>query len=170
MLQVACCSLHRYEESEKQYADFLWYVVRVQQKNVCNKCFCWPEEPCRGFWCCAGNGAYVQHLIVVRVWREDVNRFFKMRFSSSNCALRFWSSFTCLAVRTLPSSISTVEYCFTHLPRSRLWDTVFLAELWLNFAILVKGNEEFFKIFVIFSIVVCSHKEPPFLCIVNCNI
>ncbi len=55
--------------------------------------------------------------------------FFKMRFSSSNCALRFWSSLTCFAVRTLPSSISTVEYCFTHLP-SADWETPYSLQSW----------------------------------------
>ena len=55
--------------------------------------------------------------------------FFKIRFSSSSCALRFWSSLTCFAVRTSPLSISTVEYCLTHLP-SADWETPYSLQSW----------------------------------------
>lgn len=57
-------------------------------------------------------------------------------------------------------------YPFT---KSRLGDAVFLAELCLGFAILIKGYKGFFKVFVIFCVVVSGHKRPPFLCVVYCN-
>ena len=62
-------------------------------------------------------------------WRWQ-SLFFKMRFSSSSWALRFWSSLTCFAVRTCPSSISTVEYCLIHLPRAD-WETPYSLQSWV---------------------------------------
>lgn len=47
--------------------------------------------------------------------------FFSIRFSSSSWALRFWSSFICLAVKTVSSSIFTSEYCFIQLDKA-LWE------------------------------------------------
>jgi len=39
-----------------------------------------------------------------------------------------------------------------------LGNAVFLTELGVSFTILVKGDERFFKIFIVFGVVVYSHK------------
>lgn len=54
-------------------------------------------------------------LIVVCVRRKYGTSFFKIRFSSSSLALRFWSSLIWRPVRARPSSVLTVEYCLIHL-------------------------------------------------------
>ena len=98
---------------------------------VCWYCFMSVSGKCcglrwvhgRGFWYCAGIEAYKRHLIFVWVWREDGNRFFRMRFSFSSCAFLFWSSLICFAVRISPLDVSTVEYCLIHLERA-VWKTL----------------------------------------------
>lgn len=55
--------------------------------------------------------------------------FFRMRFSSSSWALRFWSSFTYFAVRASPLSISTAEYCRIHFARAD-WETPYSLQNW----------------------------------------
>ena len=47
-----------------------------------------------------------------------------------------------------------------------LGDAIFLTELGLGLAVLMEGDKGFFKILIIFGVVVCSHEKPPSLFIV----
>ena len=82
----------------------------VDMKNTAKRCYC-------VFWWHQLNG--IQSL---SEWGVNIAMaFFSIRFSSSSCAFLFWSSFICLAVKTVSSSIFTSKYIFIQLAKA-LWD------------------------------------------------
>lgn len=171
MRRAVCHNRHRYEGSGRKYTGFPWCGEPFRKRSAYNRCFCLPLRHGIKSWYHAEIWVYGRHLTVVWVWRKDGNRFFRMRFSSFNWAFRFWSSLTCLAVRTSPSSISTIEYCLTRLPRAD-WKKPYslqscdwvLPFWWSETRDFLKSSS-----YIIFCIVVFSHKKPPFLCIIYCN-
>ena len=74
--QAACCDRNKCGGWGRRYAGFLRCGVRAWNGSACNRCCGLLPRPGTGSWADAGSGVYVWRLVVVWVWREDVNRFF----------------------------------------------------------------------------------------------
>lgn len=169
MVRAACCSRRKYGGSEKKYIDSPWWGEGVQQGNAYSSWFCWQEEPGIAFWYHSGTEAYEPRLTVVWVRREAGNRFFSYKVLLIKLGISLMQFLNLLCGKDLAIIDFNSWILLDPFDESGLGNAVFFADLGLVFSILVEWDKGFFEIFNIFGIVVCSHKIPPFWCLIYCD-